>query len=136
LEEAALRHEMAPDIDAIPALLDALETFADRAGLSPRAAQSLALVAEELAANVAMHAAGARRIRVEADRRGDSVSLLVEDDGPAFDPLSAEAPDLEAAVEDREIGGLGVHFVREMTREARYERRGGTNRLTAILNAG
>jgi len=130
-----MRHAMPPEVEAIPALLDGLEAFAGRAGLSPRAAQSLALVVEELAANVAMHAAGARHLRVEAHREGDSIRLLVEDDGPAFDPLLAAAPDLDAPVGEREVGGLGVHFVRKLTREAGYERRGGLNRLTAILDA-
>jgi serine/threonine-protein kinase RsbW len=136
LDATVLRHEMPPEVDALPALLDRLEAFAETAELSPRAAQHLALVAEELAANVAMHASGASLLRVEARREGDSLHLLIEDDGPEFDPLSAAAPDLEAGVEERDIGGLGVHFVRRLTREAHYERREGLNRLTALLDAG
>ncbi|SHJ77531.1 serine/threonine-protein kinase RsbW [Roseomonas rosea] len=136
MDAAALRHEMPPEVDALPALLDRLEEFAEGAGLSPRAAQHLALVTEELAANVAMHAAGATLVTVEASRQGDSVHLLIEDDGPPFDPLSVAEPDLDAGVETRDVGGLGVHFVRRMTREAHYERRDGRNRLTALLDAG
>ena len=136
MADLSLSHEMPPEVDALPALLDRLEAFAEEAGLSPRAAQHLALVAEELAANVAMHAKGARCLLVEARRDGDDLHLLVEDDGPAYDPLSAAAPDLDAGVEERDIGGLGVHFVRRLTRTAAYERRGGRNRLTALLDAG
>ncbi|MBP0493437.1 ATP-binding protein [Pararoseomonas indoligenes] len=136
MDAAALRHEMPPDVEGLPGLLDQLEAFSEAAGLSPGAAQRLSIVAEELAANVAMHGTGASRLLVEARREGDSVHLLIEDDGPAFDPLSAAAPDLDAGVEDREVGGLGVHFVRRMTREAAYERRGKVNRLTALLDAG
>jgi serine/threonine-protein kinase RsbW len=60
----------------------------------------------------------------------------MEDDGPAFDPFSAAEPDTEADVETRDVGGLGVHFVRRMAREAAYERRDGLNRVTALLDAG
>ena len=136
MDAAVLRHEMPPEVEALPALLDRLEEFADAAGLSPRAAQHLALVTEELAANVAMYAKGATLLTVEASRQGESVHLLIEDDGPAFDPLSVAEPDLDAGVETRDVGGLGVHFVRRMTREAHYERRDGRNRLTALLDAG
>ncbi|WP_426956743.1 ATP-binding protein [Muricoccus radiodurans] len=133
---SSLAYEMPPDVDAVPALLDRLEAFADEAGLSPRAAQHLALVAEELAANVAMHGKGATFIRLAAVRDGTDLHLTLEDDGPPFDPLSAKAPDLEADVETRDIGGLGVHFIRVLTRGATYERRGALNRLTAVLDAG
>ncbi|HEY8614159.1 MAG TPA: ATP-binding protein [Roseomonas sp.] len=136
MDATALRHEMPAEVEALPALLDELEAFAEVAGLSPRAAQHLALVTEELAANIAIHAKGASLLRVDIRRQGDSVRLVIEDDGPAFDPLSATEPDLEAALETRDIGGLGVHFVRIMTREAAYERRDGLNRLTALLDAG
>ena len=135
MDITVLRHEMPPEVDALPGLLDRLEAFAEEAGIAPRAAQHLALVAEELAANVAMHAKGASMLRVEVRHEGDTLHLLIEDDGPEFDPLSAPAPDLDAGVEERDIGGLGVHFVRKLTRSAHYERLGGLNRLTALLDA-
>jgi serine/threonine-protein kinase RsbW len=136
LDAAALRHEMRPEVEALGMLLDRLEKFAEDAELSPRAAQYLALVTEELAANIAMHAKGASLLRVDLRREGESVYLVIEDDGPAFDPFSAASPDTESDVETRDVGGLGVHFVRRMTREVAYERRDGLNRVTALLDAG
>jgi serine/threonine-protein kinase RsbW len=136
LDVAPLSHEMPPEIEAVPALLDRLEAFAGDAGLSPRAAQHLAIVTEELVANVAMHGRGATFVRIGIHRAGDALHLSIEDDGPAFDPFSAPMPDLAAGVEERDIGGLGVHFIRTMTRSAAYERRDGHNRLTAVLDAG
>jgi len=133
---AAMRHEMPPAVEALPALLDEVEAFGEAAGLPPRPTQHLALVVEELAANVAMHAAGATRLLVEVRLANGALHLLVEDDGPAFNPLSATPPVLDAGVEERDIGGLGVHFVRTLTRQAAYERRDSLNRLTALLDAG
>ena len=51
------------------------------------------------------------------------------DDGNPFNPLEAPRPDLSAAIENRPIGGLGIHLLRELADEVSYERRDGTNRL-------
>ncbi|WP_439552764.1 ATP-binding protein [Falsiroseomonas sp.] len=128
-----------PDTEEVPRLLDALEGFAEEVGLSPKAAHRLAVVVEELAANVAMHGTGgeggATYIAVTVRTEADEVIATVEDDGRAFDPLARAAPDTDAALEDREIGGLGVHFVQQMTKAMRYSREDGLNRLTAVLDA-
>lgn len=133
--DPTFRHEMPPRAEAVTGLVDGLEAFAEGAGLSARATGRLVVVVEELAANVAMHAAGATFLRVSARRVDGAVHLTLEDDGPAFDPLSAAPPDLDAALEDREVGGLGVHFVRTMARDVAYRRDVGLNRLTATLDA-
>ncbi len=112
-------------------LLDALEAHAEAAGLGPRTAHRLALVCEELVANVLTHGAagpaGASFVALAVRRAGDGGALrvTVEDDGPAFDPL-AEAPkaDTGSPLAEREIGGLGLHLIRTMARAPRYERLG------------
>ncbi len=134
-EGDGFRHEMPPRAEAVSALMDGLEAFAARAGLSPRATGRLVVVLEELAANVAMHGRGATVVRVLARRDGDAVHLALEDDGPAFDPLSAAPPDPDAELEDRETGGLGIHLLRIMARDVAYRRDGALNRVTAVLDA-
>ena len=57
------------------------------------------------------------------------LSLEVVDDGNPFNPLDAPRPDLSLPPEKRPIGGLGLHLLRELADEMRYERRDGTNRL-------
>ena len=58
------------------------------------------------------------------------LSLEVVDDGNPFNPLDAPRPDLSLPPEKRPIGGLGLHLLRELADEMRYERRDGTNRLS------
>jgi serine/threonine-protein kinase RsbW len=58
-----------------------------------------------------------------------ALNLEVIDDGRAFNPLELPAPDMSLALENRPIGGLGIHLLRELADEVRYERRDGTNRL-------
>ena len=123
-------------LDSVSALLDALEAYAEEADLSPGIAARLNLVAEEIAANVAMHATGASFFELRITPAAGRLALSIEDDGPEYDPLSRAAPDTEAAIDEREVGGLGVHLVREMTQDARYERADGLKRLSCALPLG
>ena len=56
----------------------------------------------------------------------------VRDDGPAWDPRTAPAPDLEAALEDRRVGGLGLHLVRNLVAELEWRRDGAEN-VTSVV---
>ncbi len=128
-----------PDTESVSRLLDALEAFAEDAALPPKAAHRLAVVLEELAANVAMYATDgpdrASFVAVTVRQEGDDLIAIIEDDGRPFDPLSLAAPDTDATLEERDVGGLGVHLVRRMTKSLGYSREGGRNRLTAVLDA-
>lgn len=53
----------------------------------------------------------------------------VEDDGRPFNPLEAPEPDLAAPVEERKVGGLGIHLIRNMMDHLEYRRLQGTNLL-------
>ena len=92
---------------------------------------SLAL--EEVFANILRHAhsdSGVHEVVFAARLTADHVVLQFADDGREFDPRAAPAPDLELPAEERPIGGLGVHFVRELADRLDYERTGGMNRFT------
>ncbi|MBC9208043.1 ATP-binding protein [Roseomonas aerophila] len=112
-------------------MLDRLEAFAEAAGLPPALASRLMLVCEELAANIAEHGApaGARVMTLALRQEGAVLHLTLEDDGPDFDPLSIAPPSLGAALEDRAVGGLGLHFVRTLASDVRHTRLAGRNRL-------
>lgn len=134
-EDTELALRMPPETEAVPEMLDRIEAYAETVELGPRVTQRLALLCEELVTNVATHAQGASFVSLRIWRAGDAVWLAVEDDGPAFDPLAQAAPDTELGVEEREIGGLGIHFVRSLVRQLDYLRQDGVNRLTAVLDA-
>lgn len=127
-----------PATEEVARLLDALEAFAEEAELPPKVAHRLSVVIEELAANVVMHGSAgpgaATFVAVAVHQDGDALIATIEDDGRAFDPLAQAAPDTDAALEDRDIGGLGVHFVQQMTRTLHYSRADGRNRMVAVLD--
>ena len=45
----------------------------------------------------------------------------------------APAPDLDRPIEERRPGGLGLHFIRGLTRDLRFEHVDGTTIVTAVL---
>ena len=67
------------------------------------------------------------RIRLSLDQ--EAIELEVVDDGRPFDPTALAPPDLSAPLRDRPVGGLGMHFVRNLMSEVTYARAGDRNRL-------
>ena len=67
-------------------------------------------------------------IRIEV--AGNVLTVRIEDDARAYDPLAAPPPDLDTPIEHRPIGGLGIHFVRTVMERVAYERRDDRNLVT------
>lgn len=148
-----LRFELARDVASVMPQVEAIEAFLIEAGCNPASATQMAIVAEEILTNIArdawpasapgvcvvdveaepaeaIRAEPAEAIRAEPVAAALWVRLRTDDDGVAFDPTQAENPDIEASLEDRAIGGLGILLVREMTDTQVYERTDGHNILT------
>ncbi|MHC5210147.1 MAG: ATP-binding protein [Planctomycetota bacterium] len=91
------------------------------------------LTLEELVSNVIRHADTDETdltIDVSLQLADDGIRILVEDDGPAFDPLAVPSPDTEAPIDERSIGGLGIHLVRNVATDLAYARREQRNCLS------
>ena len=71
-------------------------------------------------------------VSVEMELDGKCVNVRITDDGPQFDPFQQAAPDTTLSIEDRSIGGLGIHLVRELMDDVSYERRNGNNVVTLV----
>jgi serine/threonine-protein kinase RsbW len=68
-------------------------------------------------------------ILVRLGYRPGEMVVEVVDSGKPFDPLTVPAPDLGTSLAARQIGGLGIHFVRSLMDEVAYARVSGKNRL-------
>lgn len=120
--------ELASRPDAIAPALDSIETGLADVGVAQELALELRLIAEEVITNVVKYAE-ADTIQIDFKVSDITVVLEVRDNGKRFDPLGAAAPDLEASVEDRPLGGLGIHLVQALADEVSYERRDDWNVL-------
>ena len=112
----------------LPELLDAIERWLGNHGVPMAQAASIMIAFDELLSNVVNHGGGA--IEVSIGIADAAIQATVSDDGPRFDPLKRPAPDTDADIDERAIGGLGIHLVREMMDEVAYAYRQGRNELT------
>lgn len=125
------------ELDAELAGLDAANEALDNFALAHRwpepALFPVRLALEEVLMNVITHGSdGTRvpRVRIRFGQTGERFVMEIADDGIAFDPLDAPEPDLEADLDDRPIGGLGVYLVRQLMDSVNYHHEGGRNVLT------
>lgn len=129
------RVEARNDIADLRRVQDAVETYCARHGATERLCSAVRLVVEELLVNVSTHAwvdGGEHRILFDMSVADGRLALVVSDDGVPYDPTARPAPDVDAPLEERAVGGLGVHLVRKMMDLFIYERRDGHNVVTLI----
>lgn len=111
---------------------ETVEAFGEAHDLPGKVVQALALCVDEVVTNVIAYAyddQAEHRITLRLALRAGEVAAEVEDDGKPFNPLDAPPPDLTQSLEDRPIGGLGVHFVRRLMDGVEYRREQGKNLL-------
>ena len=132
---ATLSLKIENDPAELERLSAAVEEIGRREGWPSDLVSRVNLVLEELALNIITHGYddGRHEIELSLTSEPDAVTIRIEDAGQPFDPLSdAPEPDVDAPIEDRAVGGLGIHLVRAMMDEIRYERDRGKNRLTLV----
>jgi anti-sigma regulatory factor (Ser/Thr protein kinase) len=118
-----------------PAALDRLEASCRAAGLAEHAVLDLRLVAEEVLTNVAKYGSApgvTPAVELSYSFTDAAVVLEFRDQGPPFDPLAQPPPDLDAPLEQRAAGGLGLTLMRALVDEARYVRDGPANVLRLV----
>jgi anti-sigma regulatory factor (Ser/Thr protein kinase) len=116
---------------AMPAVDGFVGAFVREHGIAPDEASRILILLEELVTNLMKYGypGGAACGRAEIVLALNDGRLEIEfiDDGCEFDPFAAPPPNLEVPLETRTPGGLGLHILRSLTDEARYERRNGNN---------
>jgi serine/threonine-protein kinase RsbW len=72
-------------------------------------------------------------IDIEIDTSDDEISLRVFDNGLPFNPLEAEEPDINAPLKDRNPGGLGIFFVKQIAKSFKYSYKNSKNCISLII---
>lgn len=127
------RYALTSRVDDLVALMQALEVWASSRGVSSRTLRYVDLILDEITSNIMRHAypgCDDGRIEICADFDGAEVCVTVRDYGPPFNPLDVPSPKTEATIDDRRLGGLGVHFVVKLSDRVRYRRDGDANEIT------
>ena len=132
-QEHMVRHSivMRNDIQQIPTLAQ----WIDGLGLPQVLEMTINLALEEAVSNVMLYAYPkdkSGQVLIEAERCEKSIVFIISDNGIPFDPTNQEEPDITLPAEERAIGGLGIHLVRQIMDEIKYERKDNKNILTLI----
>ena len=119
-------------LEDMPAIAAMVEDFGAQHRIPDATINELNLVLDEVLSNIILHGYSERmtgRIMVRLKYSPGEISAEVYDDGKAFDPLQADPPDMSGTVQSRKVGGLGIHFMKELMDSVAYARVGNENRL-------
>jgi len=125
------------EMDSLHALIGFVTSYAGEQGFVGKKISAVELALEEVLVNIIKHAykesgiEGTIEIRC---RKDDAGSLIIEimDSGLPFDIFSVREPDISADIDERQIGGLGIYFVKKLMDDIRYRRENGRNILTLV----
>jgi len=121
------------NIDEVPLLAEFVNTVCKKVGFDMPTTAGMNLAIEEAVVNVMNYAYPSSKrgeVNIEAKANDERLKFTIIDHGTPFDPTSKEEVDTTLAAEDRPIGGLGIHLVRQIMDSVNYERIDGRNVLT------
>ena len=127
--------EIDNEIAEIAHVTSLIESFGEKHRLPETLVFHMKLAVDELLTNIISYGFldGARhKIVASVGIDGDRFEAEIIDDGVAFDPLARAAPDVGLEADEREVGGLGIHFIRTVMDGVDYYRADGRNHLKLL----
>ena len=132
-----------PEQQVFPRQIAALEDvftflagFIDRHRIDDDTSFAIRFAAEELFTNMVKYNRGTTdgiALAVAVDEAGQLVRLELIDSGvDPFDPSSLEAVNVDAPIEERVPGGLGLHLVRALVDDLSYDYAHREMRVTVV----
>ena len=137
----AAEKSISNSIEKLEELVSWLTQWLSDHDVSGSIAYKLRFAMEEITTNAVYYGfptgtSGTVTVRIHEDVRHEKYRLDILDDGEAFNPLE-EAPEADPTLEldDRELGGLGVFLVKNLSEDCSYMRENGWNHLTIVIDA-
>jgi len=122
------------DIKALDSIFQFVAACLAATGIETDQAFTVDLIIEELFTNLVKYGrGGVQPISIELAQDGGNLVIRITDfDGEPFDLTKVPAVDVTRPLAERSPGGLGIHFVRQLADELRYEHAGGASTITAV----
>lgn len=133
MHEGSITIQVSADVREIERLNRLVRQFGELHEVPSRTLYAVNLALDELVTNVILYGFDTpqgRRVTVRIATGGGELVASVLDDGKAFNPLEVKPPDLDAPLEQRDLGGLGIHLVRSLMDHVSYSRDEEKNVLT------
>lgn len=137
VSNGALELSLVNDLQEIAAAAARIDAFCEARSVSPQIAYAINLSIDEILTNTISYGyedEEEHRIDLTLRLEGDTLIVVIVDDGKAFDSSLEREPDLDADLEERALGGLGLFLVQQMMDDVDYRRRDAFNVITLRKN--
>ena len=117
----------------MPIVEEKFEEFCKEYGVPDIARQNTSVVVDEMLNNIITYAFDDDRIHlidIQFTIIDNRLITEITDDGIPFNPFQQDPPNIKIGVDERELGGLGIHLVKNLMNEYSYRRLVGKNILT------
>ena len=124
-------------ISEMRVLSNTVKEFCEENSISGDVTHDIHLALEEIFSNIVFYGfedQDEHQIVISFAIRNNTLVLVIKDDGIAFNPLDNKTPELEIPIEEREVGGMGIHIVRRLMDEIEYIRKQNKNILVIKKN--
>jgi len=128
--------ELKNNLPEIERLVRIADDFGRCHRLNAETLHNVKVALDEILTNVISYAyadGGEHSIIIRFSLEQGRLIIAVEDDGRPFNPLNAPEPDTKQLLEERPLGGLGIHLVRKLIDELEYRRQNDRNILVMRL---
>jgi sigma-B regulation protein RsbU (phosphoserine phosphatase) len=121
------------DVSTISQLNEFVDSVCEALDLDMGMVMKMNLAIEEAVVNVMDYAypeGTSGDVSISAVADDEQLEFTITDSGTPFDPTAKTEVDVTLSAEERQIGGLGIHLVRQIMDSVSYERNGEYNILT------
>jgi len=133
---ASIELQLKNSLAEVQRLGRAIGGFCEAQKVTAKLSHRITLALEELVTNTVSYGYRGNReqdIDVVVEITGACLRITVEDDAWPFDPRQNMQPALDGALEERQIGGLGLHLIENLSDEIEYQQADGRNRTTLVF---
>jgi serine/threonine-protein kinase RsbW len=111
------------DLDHVSEVREFVGRIGEELALDSQVIFELQLAVEEACSNVVFHAYDGQGgdLEVSVEPVDGGVQVVMRDWGAAFDPQAVRTPDVEAPLDQRPLGGLGLHIIRQMMDQVDFQ---------------
>ena len=136
-DDHVLEIAIANELQEIVGASEKIDAFCEERELSPEIAYAVNLSIDEILTNTISYGYEddeSHRIEIIVRLEADALVVVIVDDSAPFDLSETPEADVEATLEDRAVGGLGLFLVHQMMDKVEYERVEGRNIVTLTKN--